>query len=102
MKPIIAEEIVKIISKFNQNKSPGHDGIGNLIVQNVAHIISRSLADIFNLSLSTGSVPEQLKIAKVIPIYKKENAEIFSNYRPVTFVNCGHLKKFLMLPDLKI
>ena len=29
MKPIIAEEIVKIISKFNQNKSPGHDGIGN-------------------------------------------------------------------------
>ena len=30
------EEIVKIISKFNQNKSPGHDGIGNLIVKNVA------------------------------------------------------------------
>ena len=34
MKPIIiAEEIVKIISKFNQNKSPGHNGIGNLIVK---------------------------------------------------------------------
>ena len=88
MKPIIAEEIVKIISKFNQNKSPGHDGIGNLIVKNVAHIVSRSLADIFNLSLSTGSVPERLKIAKVIPIYKKENAEIFSNYRPVSVLPC--------------
>ena len=88
MKPIIAEEIVKIISKFNQNKSPGHDGIGNLIVKNVAHIVSRPLADIFNLSLSTGSVPEQLKIAKVIPIYKKENAEIFSNYRPVSVLPC--------------
>ena len=88
MKPIIAEEIVKIISKFNQNKSPGHDGMGNLIVKNVAHIVSRPLADIFNLSLSTGSVPEQLKIAKVIPIYKKENAEIFSNYRPVSVLPC--------------
>ena len=88
MKPIIAEEIVKIISKFNQNKSPGHDGIGNLIVKNVVHIVSRPLADIFNLSLSTGSVPEQLKIAKVIPIYKKENAEIFSNYRPVSVLPC--------------
>ena len=82
MKPIIAEEIVKIISKFNQNKSPGYDGIGNLIVKNVAHIVSRPLADIFNLSLSTGSVPEQLKIAKVIPIYKKENAEIFLKLSP--------------------
>ena len=84
MKPILADEIVKIISKFNQNKSPGHDGIGNFIVKNVAHIISGPLADIFNLSLSTGNVPEQLKVAKVIPIYKKENAEIFSNYRPVS------------------
>ena len=88
MKPILADEIVKIISKFNQNKSPGHDGIGNFIVKNVAHIISGPLADIFNLSLSTGSVPEQLKVAKVIPIYKKENVEIFSNYRPVSILPC--------------
>ena len=57
-------------------------------MKNVAHIVSRPLADIFNLSLSTGSVPEQLKIAKVIPIYKKENAEIFSNYRPVSVLPC--------------
>ena len=60
MKPILADGIVKIISKFNQNKSPGHDGIGNFIVKNVAHIVSGPLADIFNLSLSTGSVQEQL------------------------------------------
>ena len=32
MKPIIAEEIVKIISTFNQNKSPGHDNIGILVI----------------------------------------------------------------------
>ena len=89
MKPILADEIVKIIGKFNQNKSPGHDGIGNFIVKNVAHIyISGPLADIFNLSLSTGSVPEQLKVAKVIPIYKKEIVEIFSNYRPVSVLPC--------------
>ena len=88
MKPVLADEIVKIISKFNQNKSPGHDGIGNFIVKNVAHIISGPLADIFNLSLSTGSVAEHLKVAKVIPIFKKENVEIFSNYRPVSVLPC--------------
>ena len=69
MKPIVADEVVKIISKLNQNKSPGHDGIGKLVVKRVAFIISKPLTDIFNLSLSTGIV--QLKLAKVIPIYKK-------------------------------
>ena len=49
-KPIVPEEIVKIIGKFNPNK--------------------------------------QLKIAKVIPIYKKENAEVLSNYRPVSVLPC--------------
>ena len=33
-------------------------------------------------------MPEQLKLAKVIPIYKKDNAEIFSNYRPVSVLPC--------------
>ena len=33
-------------------------------------------------------VSEQLKLAKVIPIYKKEDPEIFSNYRPVSVLPC--------------
>ena len=42
---------------------------------------------IFNYSFKTGVVPEQLKIAKVIPIYKKDNAEVLSNYRPVSVLH---------------
>ena len=87
-KPVVPEEIVKIIAKFNQNKSPGHDDIGNMIVKKVATEISKPLSTIFNCSLKTGVVPEQLKIAKVIPIYKKEDVEIFSNYRPVSVLPC--------------
>ena len=30
---VVPEEIIKIIAKFNQNKSPGHDDIGNMIVK---------------------------------------------------------------------
>ena len=88
MKPIISEEIIKIVSKFNQNKSPGHDGVGNFIVKKVIYEISGPLTDIFNLSLSTGIVPHQLKVAKVIPIYKKDDADVFSNYRPVSVLPC--------------
>ena len=38
------------LSKLNQNKSPGHSGIGNLIVKKVASTVSKPLTDIFNLS----------------------------------------------------
>ncbi len=87
-KPITEYEVLKIINNFDKNKSAGHDGIGNLIVKRVANEIAQPLTNIFNLSLSTGKVPDQLKIAKVIPIYKKDDEEIFSNYRPVSVLPC--------------
>ena len=34
----------------------------------------------------TGIVPSKLKIAKVIPLYKSENPELFSNYRPISIL----------------
>ena len=70
-KPIIDDEIIKIIGKFDKNKSAGHDNIGNLIVKTVATEIARPLSAILNLSLTSGIFPNQLKKAKVIPIYKK-------------------------------
>ena len=36
--------------------------------------------------LDTGIFPEKLKIAKVIPIFKRGNEELFSNYRPISIL----------------
>ena len=40
------------------------------------------------MSLSHGIFPNELKIAKVVPIYKKENPESFGNYKPVSVLPC--------------
>ena len=37
MRPIVEDEILKIINKFDKNKGACHDGIGNLIVKGVLH-----------------------------------------------------------------
>ena len=50
--------------------------------------IVKPLTCIFNLSLSTGIVPENLKVPKVLPIYKKDDATVFSNYSPVSLLPC--------------
>jgi len=44
-------------------------------VLNLAHI----LAELVNCIMSNGIVPDELKIAKVIPIYKARDVNVFSN-----------------------
>ena len=79
---------MKIVNKLGTNKSPGHDGLKPDVVKKVAKEIAYPLMLIFNVSLSTGVVPDELKIAKVVPIYKKDNPELFGNYRPVSVLPC--------------
>ena len=45
LKPIVGDEILKIINKFNQNKSAGHDNIGNYIIKRVSKEISIPLKE---------------------------------------------------------
>jgi hypothetical protein len=44
------------------------------------------LTHIINLSLATGVVPQKMKIAKVIPIFKSGDRTLFTNYRPISIL----------------
>ena len=37
-----------------------------------------------NLSFSNGIVPDQMKIARVVPLFKADDQSLFTNYRPVS------------------
>ena len=50
-------------------------------------LISKPLVTIFNLSLSTGVVPDSFKIASVIPVYKKGSQIGLNNYRPISLLS---------------
>ena len=41
-------KVIKIIEKFKQNKSAGHDNIGNFILKRVSKEIAKHLTLIFN------------------------------------------------------
>ena len=84
LRPTDVDEILQIIGNLGNRKSPGHDNIKSDIVKTVVHEISYPLMILINRSLSTGKVPNDMKKAKVIPIYKKDNPEEFGNYRPVS------------------
>ena len=88
LNPIVESDIMEIINKLNPTKSPGCDNIGNNIIKKVSNEIIKPLTMIFNLSLSTGLFPDKLKITKVIPIFKKDDPTVFSNYRSVSLLPC--------------
>ena len=58
--------------KLKAKKSCGDDKIQPKIVKENAIEFSPLIAHIINLSFESGTVPSKLKLAKVIPIYKKK------------------------------
>ena len=81
--PVLATEVLKIISSLN-NASPGWDEISSRIVKTTCHLFIEPITHILNMSLIQGVFPDELKIAKIVPIYKSENNQIINNYRPVS------------------
>ena len=78
------DEIFNVIMKQKLNKAAGFDDISINVVKYTADILCKPLSFIFNNSLTKGIFPDSLKIAKVIPIYKSGEKDIFSNYRPIS------------------
>jgi len=80
------QEIKKIILGLKEG-SAGYDAIIAKIIKSSFEIYLDSLVHLINLSLHQGVFPSELKIAKVIPIYKSSNAHMISNYRPVSLLS---------------
>ena len=85
--PTDAHEVNLIISSLNSDKSTGPNSLPTKILKLLKNDISTHLADIFNLSFSSGVFPSILKIAKVIPVHKKESKQFCSNYRPISLLS---------------
>ena len=83
-----SDEVNRIIEKLDCKTSCGIDQISSNVVKYVAPYISIPLSHIFNLTFATGSIPDQLKIALVTPVYKSSDKNIFSNYRPISVLPC--------------
>lgn len=83
---VTEEEVLKILSSLNISKSTGCDNISAKFVKDGRSIIVSLLAYVINLSLRTGVVPSDFKMARVIPLFKKGNRNTESNYRPVSIL----------------
>ena len=87
LNPTTELEVAGIIKKLNNKKSTGVDEISDYIIKKCYPKITHALTYIINLSFSTGYFPDQLKIAKVKPLYKKGLDTEVGNYRPISLIS---------------
>ena len=81
-----SSEVKKIIAKFLPKASSGYDDLPMKLLKKVSPILCEPITLIINQSLSTGIFPDKLKTAKVIPLFKKNDAQLLDNYRPISLL----------------
>ena len=81
---ITENELETELGNMKLNTSSGFDDVNTKIIKKIAKEISKPLTHIFNLSFSTGIVPDKLKISLITPIFKvmkKTSLKITNQYR---------------------
>jgi hypothetical protein len=66
--------------------SCGYDGISPKFIKQISDEIVSPLSHIANLSLEKGLFPSDMKISKIIPIYKNNDPTLVKNYRPISLL----------------
>jgi Reverse transcriptase (RNA-dependent DNA polymerase) len=85
--PITNFEILTTFIELNSKKSEDYSGISMYFFKNVSLQLLKPLNHVFNLSFRNGIVPTQLKIAKVVPIFKSGDPLSVDNYRPISLLS---------------
>jgi len=63
-----------------------HDDIPVRVLKLSKYLLARLLSNVINESIYDGVFPGNLKIPKVVPIFRSEDSEIPTNYRPAVSV----------------
>ena len=83
----ISEQFVNTeLSNLNINKSTGYDGIPAKFLKDASSEIKGVVTFLVNLSIITNEFPDELKHAKVKPLFKKNKKTEVENYRPVSIL----------------
>ena len=83
--------LIKLVKKMDNKKSSDMFGLSNCLLKQIINSIAVPLVHIINQSIKTGQIPSQLKIAKVLPIFKYSNNSKMDkcnpgNYRPISLL----------------
>ena len=86
-------DVFLILKSTNSSKAAGPDGMHGLLLKNAASSLAKPLTMLFNRSYASGHIPDEWKLASVVPVHKKGDKGSVENYRPIS-LTCLFMKVF--------
>ena len=85
--PYVEEhEIIEIVHQLKES-SPGWDSIPASVVKATIQSYIKPLPSLIKSSFENGLFPDELKLTKVIPIFKNGDKTDITNYRPISVLS---------------
>ena len=84
--PVNEMEIINTVKAFGNKNSLDCHGLNMSLIKQIIGPIAKPFAHICNLSFESGEFPDSMKVAKVVPLFKSGQNNIFTNYRPVSLL----------------
>ena len=81
------EEVYRELLNLQGDKACGPDHVSARLLQRGADFLAPPLTKLFQLSLSTGTLPNDWVTANIVPVYKKGDKHLSSNYRPISLTS---------------
>ena len=84
---VVEHDIIKTVNNFNNKVSLDCHDLNMKLVKSVIHYIMEPFTYICNKSFEDGIFPEEMKLTKVLPLFKSGPKDEFTNYRPVSLLS---------------
>ena len=81
------DNVLEMLCTLDVSKASGPDGISGVMLKSTACSIAPVLTKIFNLSISTGVVPDDWKTSHIVPIPKSKDCAEAKGYRPISLLS---------------
>ena len=79
-------DVMKVVNNLKKKVSKDCNDIDMTIIKTIIYEIVTPFTYICNQSFLSGTFPNKMKLAKVIPLYKTGKQNAFTNYRPVSLL----------------
>lgn len=80
-------DVLNAINRLKRSKAQGFDEIPGLVIKDIGKLLLKPLCWLFNSISEHCQIPKAWKTSRVLPVFKKGDSKLVSNYRPISNIS---------------